>query len=138
MNDIILNKIQSIQRCIERAREEHQKAGSRFRSDYTSQDAAVLNVTRACEMTIDLANHIIKKEKLGIPTGSAESFELLARKKVIPLEMAEKMTNMVGFRNIAVHEYRKLNIDTIEKVIVFGLNDLVEFCRVIDSRYPSR
>jgi len=42
MNDIVINKVQSIQRCIARAREEHQLAGDDFRSNYTHQDAAVL------------------------------------------------------------------------------------------------
>jgi uncharacterized protein YutE (UPF0331/DUF86 family) len=134
MNDILTNKIQSIQRCIERAREEYHKAGASFRSDYTSQDAAVLNVTRACEMTIDLANHIIKKGKLGIPTSSAESFYLLARKNIISHEMEEKMKGMVNFRNVAVHEYRKLDIDIVEKVILSGLDDLLEFSRILSNR----
>jgi hypothetical protein len=57
MNDVIINKIESIQRCIKRAREEYEKAGKSFYEDYTRQDAAILNITRACEQTIDLANH---------------------------------------------------------------------------------
>jgi uncharacterized protein YutE (UPF0331/DUF86 family) len=134
MNDILTNKIQSIQRCVERAREEYHKAGNLFRSNYTSQDAAILNVTRACEMSIDLANHIIKKEKLGIPTSSAESFYLLARKNIISYDMEEKMKKMVNFRNIAMHEYRNLNIDIVETVILSGLDDLLEFCKILSNR----
>jgi uncharacterized protein YutE (UPF0331/DUF86 family) len=134
MNDILTNKIQSIQRCVERAREEHQKAGDGFHADYTHQDSAVLNVTRACEMVIDLANHTIKKEKLGIPTSSAESFYLLARKGIISLELEKKMAAMVGFRNIAVHEYKKLDVDTIVNVIVHGLDDVLEFARILQNR----
>jgi hypothetical protein len=34
-------------------------------------------VTRACEQAIDLANHVIRAEKIGIPTDSAESFEVV-------------------------------------------------------------
>ena len=47
MNDIVVNKVQSIQRCVHRAREEHRIAGGVFRQDFTRQDAAILNVTRA-------------------------------------------------------------------------------------------
>jgi uncharacterized protein YutE (UPF0331/DUF86 family) len=67
-------KVQSIQRCIKRAREESERAGSGFREDYTRQDAAILNITRACEQAIDLANHIIKTHKMGIPTSSRVKF----------------------------------------------------------------
>lgn len=127
MNDIVTSKIQSIQRCIERAREEYHMAGETFRADYSRQDAAVLNITRACELAIDLANYLIKTAKLGVPASSAESFELLARKKVIPGPLEKKMINMVGFRNIAVHEYRKLDIEIVEATIQTGLGDLIEF-----------
>jgi uncharacterized protein YutE (UPF0331/DUF86 family) len=68
VSDIIINKIQSIQRCVERAREEYGKNPAGFDTDYTVQDAAMLNVLRACELAIDLANHIIKVHKMGIPT----------------------------------------------------------------------
>lgn len=125
MNDIVINKVQSIQRCAERASEEYRLAGNDFRTDYTRQDAAVLNITRACEQAIDLANHLIRIYKMGIPVSSAESFALLAMKHVIPTSLEERMRNMVGFRNIAVHEYRQLDI--IEAVIRTGLDDLRAF-----------
>ncbi len=127
MSDIVVNKVQSIQRCIERASEEYCAAGTNFPTDYTRQDAAVLNITRACEQAIDLANFLIKTHKMGIPTSSGESFALLARKHVIPTALEEKMRSMVGFRNVAVHEYRKLDIDIVEAVIRTGLNDLRAF-----------
>jgi hypothetical protein len=63
MNDIAINKIQSIQRCTLRAREEYRYDPGGFDTNYTRQDAAVLNILRACEQAIDLANHIIKSYK---------------------------------------------------------------------------
>ena len=58
MNDIVINKVQSIQRCIDRAREEYRLAGRNFASDFSRQDAAIFNITRACQHAIDLANHV--------------------------------------------------------------------------------
>ncbi len=78
MNDVVVNKIQSIQRCVRRVREEYAADTDSFDTNPTRQDAAVLNILRACEQSIDLANHAIKNRKLGIPTSSGESFELLA------------------------------------------------------------
>ncbi len=127
MSDIIINKVQSIQRCIQRVREEFQLADGRFRESYSHQDAAILNITRACEQAIDLANYVIKQEKLGVPNSSAESFSLLARKNVISSLLEERMMKMVGFRNIAVHEYQVLNMDIVEAVIKQALSDLIAF-----------
>lgn len=127
MNDVLINKIQSIQRCVARAKEEYKEAGKGFAQNYSRQDAAILNITRGCEQAIDLANHLIKIKKLGIPTSSAESFALLARQAIISTELAEKLRRMVGFRNIAVHQYQTLQIVIVEAVITLGLDDLIEF-----------
>ena len=135
MNDIVIDKVQSIHRCIERAREEYHLAGVDFQSDYSRQDAAILNITRACELAIDLANYVIKTRKIGIPTSSVESFSLLVRKQVIPVQLKEKMSSMVGFRNIAIHEYQKLRIEIIEAIIKTGLDDLLAFSDCIVKEF---
>jgi len=127
MNDIVINKIQNIQLCVERAREEYQKNPDGFETDYTRQDAAILNVIRACEQAIDLANHVIKKHKMGIPASSAESFELLQKKNVIDQRLTKKLKNMVHFRNTVIHDYQRTNLDIVKSVIDSELNDLVFF-----------
>jgi uncharacterized protein YutE (UPF0331/DUF86 family) len=127
MNDIIVNKIQSIQRCVERAREDYYKNQAGFDTDYTVQDAAMLNIIRACEQAIDLANHIIKSRKMGIPNSSAESFDLLQKKQVIDRALSEKLKKMVQFRNVAIHQYKTLDIEIVKSVITRDIDDLVTF-----------
>lgn len=130
-DDVIVNKVQSIQRCIARAKEEYTLAGKLFENQWTNQDAAILNITRACEQAIDLANYLIKKQQLGIPTSSRNSFELLAQKQIISPQLCQKLQNMVGFRNIAIHEYQKLNVAIVITIIKTGLQDLLEFTQII-------
>ncbi|MDQ7839078.1 MAG: DUF86 domain-containing protein [Thermodesulfobacteriota bacterium] len=127
MNDIVINKIQSIQRCIERAREEYMKNPEGFDDDYSRQDAAVLNILRACEQALDLANHIIKAHKMGIPTSSAESFDLLRKKSVIDSTLTEKLKKMVHFRNVVIHQYQRMDIEIVKSVIKSDLDNLVAF-----------
>ncbi len=127
MNDVLINKTSSIQRCIKRAREELELAGERFHEDYTRQDAAILNLTRACEQAIDLANYVIRQKKLGVPSHSSESFTLLAAASLIPHELADKLVKMTGFRNTAVHEYQQVNIDIVISIIKTGTDDLLRF-----------
>jgi len=91
MNDIVINKIQNIQRCVRRAREEYQADRDGFATNYTRQDAALLNVLRACETAIDLANHVIRAHKLGIPVSSADSFKLLRTERIIDTRLAERL-----------------------------------------------
>lgn len=125
MNDIIINKIQSIQRCIARARAEHNADRENFATNFTRQDAAVMNVLRACEQSIDLANHLIKTQKMGVPTSSSESFALLAEQGVINNDLRQKLTSMVHFRNTIIHQYQKMDIAIVQAVIETGLDDLI-------------
>jgi len=82
---------------------------------------------RACETAIDLANHIIRVRKLGIPVSSADAFELLKAEGVIDSGLAERMKKMVGFRNTLRHQYTKVDIAIVEAVIQTELDALVEF-----------
>lgn len=127
MKDIVINKIQSIQRCVRRAREEYQADRDGFATNYTRQDAALLNVVRACETAIDLANYVIRAYKLGIPVSSADSFKLLRAERIIDNRLAEQMEKMVGFRNTVVHQYTKVDIRIVEAVIASELDELLAF-----------
>jgi len=127
MNDVVINKIQSIQRCVRRAREEYQKDPGGFAGNYTQQDAAMLNVVRACETAIDLANHVIRVRKLGVPVSSADTFELLKAEGVIDPGLADQMKKMVGFRNTVVHQYTKIDLAIVEAVIATELEKLLAF-----------
>ena len=127
MNDIVINKIQSIQRCVRRAREEYQADRDGFATNYTRQDAALLNVLRACETAIDLANHVIRAYKLGIPVSSADSFKLLRTEQIIDSRLAERLERMVGFRNTVIHQYTKTDLRIVEAVIVSELDELLAF-----------
>ncbi|TPW09690.1 MAG: hypothetical protein FD130_2440, partial [Halothiobacillaceae bacterium] len=103
MNEIILNKKISIERCIKQIRDYYAlPSETPFESDYLKQDAIGINLQRISELTIDIANHLIKKKKLGLPQDSGDAFVLLQRAGLITHEMVIKMKGMVGFRNVLV------------------------------------
>lgn len=57
-DDVLLNKAAIIERCLQRIHEEYSGHESALETDYTRQDAIVLNLQRACEAAIDLAMHV--------------------------------------------------------------------------------
>lgn len=124
---VAARKIATIVRCVERARFEYAQAGAAFKQDFTRQDAAVLNVTRACEAAIDLANILVRKHRLGVPGDARESFSLLQRGSLAPADLCERLQKMIGFRNIAVHQYQELDLEIVEAVIRERLDDLILF-----------
>ena len=128
MNEIVLNKKVSIERCIRQIRSYYAAdSGIPFESDYQKQDAIAMNLQRACELCIDIANHLIKSKKLGLPQDSRESFALLQIAGLIDEPVAANLQAMVGFRNILVHDYADLDLSIIVDIIEHHLQELLDF-----------
>jgi len=128
-DDILVAKAQTVERCIGRAREELAGSGD-FATEFTRQDAAVLNVQRACEAAIDIAFRLVRLKGLGAPANTREAFDELIRAGLIDRALGEAMMKMVGFRNVAVHQYIDLDLDVVVSVIRVGLNDLAAFASI--------
>jgi len=130
-DDVLLKKAAIVERSVGRAREEYAAAGAAFATDFTRQDAAVMNIQRACEAAVDMANHIVRRDRLGVVSSARESFDTLVSAGFITQELAEAMKRMVGFRNLAVHDYQRLLLAVAERVIQRDLDDLLAFTEVV-------
>jgi uncharacterized protein YutE (UPF0331/DUF86 family) len=130
MDDVVLNKVAALERCLKRVREVHAGDDRNLREDLTRQDSIILNLQRACETAIDLAMHLVRRERLGLPQESRDAFSLLADAQRLERPLAERLQRMVGFRNVAVHDYRALNLDIVAEIIRKHLDDLAEFGRM--------
>ncbi|WP_318617905.1 type VII toxin-antitoxin system HepT family RNase toxin [Sporosarcina sp. YIM B06819] len=129
-NDVILNKITVIERCHTRIKDVYAGDPNNL-TDFTKQDSIVLNIQRACEACIYLAMHVSAEKKFGLPQKSREAFELLHTNNVITEETVTNMKSMVGFRNIAVHDYQAINAKILEKIIEHHLDDFISFTKQI-------
>lgn len=126
-DDVLINKAASIERCVKRAREEYRYDPVQFPSDQTRQDAAILNIQRACEAALDMGQHLIRRDRLGIPQSARDVFQLLADAERIPQALADALKRMIGFRNIAVHEYQRLQIPIVIAIITLHLEELLDY-----------
>lgn len=128
--DVVLNKVAIIERCLERVRQEYEGHEQDFGTNLTRQDAAILNLLRACEATIDLAMHQIRVRRLGIPQESRAAFQMLADADWLEQSLADRLKAMVGFRNIAVHNYQTLDLEIVRHIITDRLDDFRHFARL--------
>jgi len=131
MSLLMLDKVAAIERSVARAREEFAAAGTQFASDFTRQDAAILNILRGCELALDLANIVVRDRRLGVPQSGRDGFRLLADANLIAPTLADRMQRMVGFRNIAVHQYQKLDIAIVAAILGRDLDDLLAYAKTI-------
>ena len=128
-DDVLLNKAATIERCVARVREEYAADPDTFASNFTRQDAAILNIQRACEAALDMGHHVIRRHSLGMPQSARDVFDLLATAQWLELSLAEAMKRMVGFRNIAVHQYQTLQLTITVNIIESHLDEFLAFSR---------
>lgn len=130
--DILLNKTATIRRCVARILEEY--AGEEDNLfNYTKQDSIILNLQRACEACLDLAIHIISERNLGVPQSSRDVFDLLFRNGILDKELNQSIKAMVGFRNIAIHDYQGVQVEIIQGIIEEQLDDFEKFIAAISA-----
>ena len=126
-DDVLLNKVAFIERCVARAREEYNIDPVSFATNFSRQDAAILNIQRACEAALDIGQHLIRREQLGLPQSARDVFELLAKSEWIESSLAQSLKRMIGFRNIAIHEYQSLQLEITVKIITDHLDEFLQF-----------
>jgi uncharacterized protein YutE (UPF0331/DUF86 family) len=130
-DDVLINKAAAIERAVRRVREEYAGDDGNLLANQTRQDAIVLNLQRACESSIDAAMHLVRVHRLGIPQQTREAFDLLETARLVDAALADRLRKMVGFRNVAIHDYQKLNLDIVRSIVVDHLDDFLVFARLL-------
>ena len=128
-DDVLINKAATFERRVARAREEYAADPDGFAKNFSRQDAAILNIQRACEAALDMGLHIIRRERLGVTQSARDTFTLLAQAHWLTPAVAEQMKRMVGFRNVAVHDYQSLQLPITLNILTLHLDDFLVFSR---------
>lgn len=131
--DVLFKKVNSIQRWLQRIRSKTEDKNSLLH-DLDVQDIVVVNLQRAVQTAIDLAAHVVAGKRLGIPNTLKETFEILENNSLLSKDVALQMTKMVGFRNIAVHDYRGIDPAILVAIVDKHLGDLEIFYDMLLSR----
>ncbi len=98
-----------------------------YRHDWKVQRIIERTLHLAIETCMDVADHIVADHRLRVPETGAESFEILAEAGLLPHELGGLLASMVGFRNILVHDYTRLDPTIVTRVLRTDLGDLARF-----------
>jgi len=129
--DVVLNKLESLRRCLKRIQDKTPASLELLIQDYDLQDIIVLNLERAIQTCVDIGLHIISTSEAPIPESMAQTFEILRKEGLLDQITAERMSKSVGFRNTAVHAYQELDWNIIYTIITKHLDDFSAYARQI-------
>lgn len=124
-------KLESLRRCLLRVTERCPVDAASLERDVDSQDIITLNLTRAVQVSVDLAAHLIASRDVPAPNTMGQTFEALASLGLISPLLAIRMKKAVGFRNIAIHNYDAIDWHIVHSICQRNLNDFRDFAACI-------
>ncbi len=126
--DVVLAKISIIRNCLKSIEKATSGLPEKLDDQFT-QDVFVLNLERAAQACIDMANTIIAIKGLMMPSSYKQAFSILEREGILSTEISDRMQKMAGFRNIAVHDYQQLNPAILKSILTHRLGDFEHYCK---------
>lgn len=104
----------------------------RYETDLKAKAACERYFEKITEAVIDLAFLIIKDKGFRIPEEDKEAFDILSKEKVISPELAEKLREAKGMRNILAHKYGQVDDEIVFRAITDEIEKYVgEFISAI-------
>ena len=138
MDPLILSgKLESLRRCISRIEQRRADSADALRQDIDRQDILNLNLTRAVQLCVDMAVHVLSDREQPPPLTMGEAFDQLAAERLITPNLAKRMRAAVGFRNVAVHRYQAIDWDIVHNITHRGLEDFRQFAASLASLLPE-
>ena len=129
--DLILAKAGSVKNHLNRVLEKRNVDLDNFIKDIDRQESILFNIQAAVQNCIDIAAHIISEESFGVPGSTTEMLYILGKNGYLDNDLTQKMVKAVGFRNLIVHEYGKIELEQVYEIAQDDINDLNEYLKAI-------
>lgn len=133
---IVSAKLESLRRCVARIEARRVPTARELAADVDVQDIVALNLTRAVQLCVDVALHVLSDGDAPPPETMGEAFDALAEADVISEALAQRMRSAVGFRNLAVHAYQSIDWAIVHRLTYEGVDDLRSFALAVSRLVP--
>jgi uncharacterized protein YutE (UPF0331/DUF86 family) len=129
--ELIEEKVESLRRCVRRVEETRVTTAEELEGDWDTQDILTVNLTRAVQLCVDVAAHLVAETNRPSPDTMAEAFVHLREMGLISAELADRLQGSVGFRNVAIHAYRSIDWAIVHNITHERLDDFRQYARQV-------
>lgn len=125
--ELVLRRVAALDVYLAQLAEARQVEATDYASDWRAQRVVERTLQLVIEVCMDLADHVIADRALPVPGTAAEAFMVLAREKMLDGDLAKALARMVGFRNLLVHDYMRLDPRRVLELATTGVADVEQF-----------
>jgi uncharacterized protein YutE (UPF0331/DUF86 family) len=130
--ELLAKKLAFIETCVHELRTLARP--ERIANDLREERFVEHTLQLAIQAALDVGSHIVSDDRLGEPETGRDVFRLLGRAGLVPAELAGRLEQMAGFRNVVVHRYQDVNLDIVRDVVENHLGDLLELVTAIRGK----
>lgn len=130
-HDLIQRKLILLEESAAQIKKLGLKSFASFKKQYAIQKAAEKILQEMIETCLDIGKHIISDQRLRSPDDYRDIFTVLGEEKILPQKAANTMRQMVGFRNIIIHMYEKIDLELVFTSATKRLGDFDTFSKYI-------
>ena len=131
---LIDQKLETLRYSIARIAEKCPTEPAQLKSDADLQDIIVLNLTCSIQLCVDTASHLISASDESAPATMGDALSKLAQLEILDNKLASKLRQAVGFRNIGVHNYDKVDWAIVHDICSRRLDDFRQFASAISRQ----
>ena len=141
-NDTIRQRLQLLEGYVQRLHGYRQRTLGEVRGDIGLAWAIEHGLQLSIQCVIDVCYYLVAGPALGAPATSQDAIELLRDTGVFPGDFAQRLVQMVRFRNILVYVFAQVDVETVYNNLHTGLEDFARFAQyvwdfLVQQRPPS-
>jgi uncharacterized protein YutE (UPF0331/DUF86 family) len=128
--EVVRKRLNKMDECLAVLQRLQRYGRDEFLSDPERYGSAERFLHLAIEALLDMGNHVIADEGLGVVDWYSDVPRIFLEKGLISSGLSEKWIRMIGFRNTLVHGYMDVDRTIVYEVLQNGLGDIEELKRV--------
>ncbi|MHA2362559.1 MAG: type VII toxin-antitoxin system HepT family RNase toxin [Candidatus Hodarchaeales archaeon] len=130
-NDIIFRRLHLIKNCVEKINQILGRGIETYLEDEILELALERCLQISAQSIADIGSHIIAQKGWSIPETYSQILSVLGKKDVIEKQLAKKLAEFMGLRNILVHAYLDIESERLFSEVKININNLTEFIKEI-------
>ena len=111
---------------------------NKLKNDEDLQAQTLWYLYIAVQGALDIALKFISRLNLETPETYSDAFKILMQEKIIPAALAKRLMSMAKFRNVIVHMYLEIDLDTVVDIIKNDLDDIETFISILHKEGKKR
>ncbi|MBI3914028.1 MAG: DUF86 domain-containing protein [Chloroflexi bacterium] len=129
----VRERLSFIREMLDELEQFQQMSSKQFLSNRSAQRLADHDLHTCIEAMMDIANHLVAALGLHKPQERRDAFIELAREGILKMDLAERLADSVGMRNVLVHGYLDIDHRKVHKTLRVDLVHVESFARSIST-----